>query len=214
MFRGRLARRVQQAGEEFTDFLEDLQQLAVKAYPHESHDIRDHLVLRGFFEGFHHSEVRFEVRKTNGDKEMNIANALERALHLEAVIRIEEEKQTPRIADIRRDETVILEDSANRLVQQTSIGNEKNARSSDGRRYNGHWGGTRINGNWYREQGSRDRARTPKSGTKLRKRIDNRRWENDSDKRRLCWQKAIGQRTYVIVLLVEVLPHQTNMPLK
>ena len=134
MFRGRLARRVQQAGEEFTDFLEDLQQLAVKAYPHESQDIRDHLVLRGFFEGVHHSQVKFEVRTTIGDKEMNIANALERALHLEAVIRIEEEKQTPRIADIRRDETVILEDSANRLVQQTSIGNEKNARSSDGRR--------------------------------------------------------------------------------
>ena len=74
------------------------------------------------------SQVKFEVRTTIGDKEMNIANALERALHLEALIRIEEEKQTPRIADIRRDETVIQEDSANRLVQQTSIGNEKNAR--------------------------------------------------------------------------------------
>ena len=91
---------------------------------------------------------------------MNIANALERALHLEAVIRIEEEKQTPRIADIRGDETVILENSANRLVQQTSIGNEKNARSKDGRRYNAHCGETRIDGNWYSEQSSRDRART------------------------------------------------------
>ena len=52
VFRGRLARRVQQAGEEFTDFLEDLQQLAVKAYPHESQNIRDHLVFRGFLKGF------------------------------------------------------------------------------------------------------------------------------------------------------------------
>ena len=46
VFRGRLARRVQQPGEKLTDFLGDLKQLALKAYPTESQDIRDHLVLR------------------------------------------------------------------------------------------------------------------------------------------------------------------------
>ena len=50
VFRGRLARRVQQPGEKLTDFLGDLKQLALKAYPTESQDIRDHLVQRGFLE--------------------------------------------------------------------------------------------------------------------------------------------------------------------
>ena len=51
VFRGRLARRVQQPGEKPTDFLGDLKQLASKADPKESQDIRDHLVLRRFLEG-------------------------------------------------------------------------------------------------------------------------------------------------------------------
>ena len=129
VFRKRLARRVQQAGEKLTDFLVDLQQLELKAYPDESQDIRDHLVPQGFLEGFHHSHVTLELRKTIGDKDMNIANAVERAFHLEAVIRIHEEEQMPRIAARRRDETEILIDSLNRLVQQMSIRNENNVRT-------------------------------------------------------------------------------------
>ena len=62
---------------------------------------------------------------------MDIANALEWALHLGAIGRIEEE-QTPRIAAIRRDDTEMLLDSVNRLVQQMSNRTEKNARSSGG----------------------------------------------------------------------------------
>ena len=62
---------------------------------------------------------------------MDIANALEWALHLRAIVRIEEE-QTPRIAAIRRDDTEMLLDSVNRLVQQMSNRNEKNVRSSGG----------------------------------------------------------------------------------
>ena len=61
------------------------------AHPDESQDIRGHLVLRGFLDGIHHSQVRLELRKTTGDKNKSIANALERDLHLEAIIRIEEE---------------------------------------------------------------------------------------------------------------------------
>ena len=82
--------------------------------------------------------VRLELRKSTGDKDMNIANTLERELHLEAVIRIEEEEPTPRIAAIRRDETEILIDSVKKLVQQMSVGNENNARSSDGQKDNSH----------------------------------------------------------------------------
>ena len=78
---------------------------------------------------------------------MNIENALERALHRESVMRIEEEEQTPRIAAIRRDETEILINSVKRLVQQMSFGNENHAGSSDGRGNNSHCGRTRRDGN-------------------------------------------------------------------
>ena len=46
VFRGRLARRTQSPGENLTDFLGNLQGLAMKAYPCESKEIRDHLVVR------------------------------------------------------------------------------------------------------------------------------------------------------------------------
>ena len=83
---------------------------------------------------------------------MNIKKALERTLHLETVKRTEEEEQTQRRAAIRRDETEILIDSVNRLDQQMSVGKENYDRSSDGRRDNSHWGGTRRDGNQNREQ--------------------------------------------------------------
>ena len=79
VFRGRLARRVQHPGEKLTDFLGDLKHLAHKAYPEESHDIRDHLVLRGFLEGIHHSQARLDLRKTLEDKDMTVDKALEKA---------------------------------------------------------------------------------------------------------------------------------------
>ena len=121
VFRGRLARRVQQPGEKLTDFLGDLEQLALKAYPTESQDIRDHLVLRGFLEGINHSQVRLDLRKQIGDKDMKIETVLERALHLEAVTRIEEEEQTPKVAVIRRDETKDLVEAVTKLVNQLSV---------------------------------------------------------------------------------------------
>ena len=49
VFRGRLASRVQQPGEKLTAFLNDLHTSALKAYPHESNEIREHLILMGFF---------------------------------------------------------------------------------------------------------------------------------------------------------------------
>ena len=72
VFPGRPARRVQHPGEKLTHFLGDLKHLAHKAYPEESQDIRDHLELRGFLEGIHHSQVRLDLRKTLEDKDMNV----------------------------------------------------------------------------------------------------------------------------------------------
>ena len=121
VFRGRLACRVQQPGEKLTDFLGDLKQLALRAYPTESLDIRDHLVLRGFLEGINHSQVRLDLTQQIGDKDMKIETVLERALHLEAVTRIEEEEQTPKVAVIRRDETKDLVEAVTKLVSQLSV---------------------------------------------------------------------------------------------
>ena len=132
VFRGRLTPRVQQVGENLTYLLGDHSNgRSRRTQTSESGDIRDYLVHRGFLVGIHHSQVTLELGRTIGDKDMNNANALERALPLEALIRIEEEEQTPRIAAVRRDETELLIDSVNKLVQQMSVGNEGNARSSD-----------------------------------------------------------------------------------
>ena len=65
---------------------------------------------------------------------MNIANALEQALQLEALITNREEKKEPRLAAIGRDELEVRIESVSRLVKQMSVGNENNARSSDGQR--------------------------------------------------------------------------------
>ena len=121
VFRGRLARRVQQSGEKLTDFLGDLKQLALKAYPTESQGIRDHLVLRRFLEGINHSQVKLDLGKQIGDKDMTIQTVLERALHLEAVTGIEEDEQTPKVAVIRRDETKDLVEAVTKLVNQLSV---------------------------------------------------------------------------------------------
>ena len=88
------SRGVELAAYSGQDFLGGLEQLALKAYPSESQDIRDHLVLRGFMEGIRHSQARSDLRKQIGDMDVNIETVLERALHREDVTRIEEEEQT------------------------------------------------------------------------------------------------------------------------
>ena len=82
VFPGRLARRFQQPGEKLTDFLGDLQTLALKAYPQESTEIREHLILRGFLEGIENGQVRLDLRKNLGDADMGLDRDLERALHI------------------------------------------------------------------------------------------------------------------------------------
>ena len=107
--------------------------VAHKAYPEESQDIRDHLVLRGFLEGIHHSQVRLDLRKKLEDKDMTVDKALERALYLEAVTRIEEEEQVPQSAAIRQDDSnKSLIEAVNGLVQKLSGTADGNSRESGG----------------------------------------------------------------------------------
>ena len=117
MFWGRLARRVQQPGEKLTDFLGDLQTLALKAYPQESTEIREHLILRGFLEGIENSHVRVDLRKNLGDADMTLDRALERALHIKAVTRIEEEDNESRVSVIQSKKNSQLLNSTNDLVR-------------------------------------------------------------------------------------------------
>ena len=77
VFRGWLARRVQQTGENLTDILGDLQSLALKAYPQESNEIKEHLILRRFLEGIENSQLQLDLRKNLGDADMNLDKALE-----------------------------------------------------------------------------------------------------------------------------------------
>ena len=127
-------RRVRHPGEKLTGFLGNLKHLAHKAYPEESQDIRDLLVLRGFLEGIHHSQVSLDLRKTLADKDMTVDKALERALHLEAVTRIEEEKQVPQIAAIRQDDSnKSLIEAVTGLVQKLSGTADGNSRQNGGK---------------------------------------------------------------------------------
>ena len=57
VFRGRLATRDQHLGEKLTVFLGDLQTLALKAFPQESNEKREYLILRGFPGGIENSHV-------------------------------------------------------------------------------------------------------------------------------------------------------------
>ena len=96
VFRGRLARKVQQPGEKLTNFLGELQILAMRAYPQESNKIKEHLILRGILERIENSQVRIDLKINLGEADMTLDKALERALDTEAVTRIEEEDNEPR----------------------------------------------------------------------------------------------------------------------
>ena len=78
---------------------------------------------------------------------MKIETVQEQAVHLEAVIRIEEEEQTPKVAVIRRNETKDLVEAFTKLVNQLSVDhrqrenrrNQSRMRSSS----RGRWGENR-----------------------------------------------------------------------
>ena len=140
----------------------------MKAYPTESHYIRDHLVLRRFLEGINHSQVRLDLRKRIGDKDRKIETVLERALHTEAVTRIEKEQQTPKVAVIRRDETKDLVEAVSKLVNQLSVDDKQleNRRKQSRERSSsrGRWGDDKRDRGQQQDRGFNDRRRFPKPG--------------------------------------------------
>ena len=80
--------------------------LALKAYPQESYEIREHLILRGLLEGEENSQVQRDLTKNLGDADMILDIALERALHIEAVTKIKEEDNEPRVSAIQSKKTL------------------------------------------------------------------------------------------------------------
>ena len=109
MFRRQIARRLQHLREKLPDALRGLQCLAVKVYLEKLNEISIHLVLRGIFEGFSNSQHKPYLRKSLGHAELTIATALEKALHLEAVKRIEQEKRETKV-------TVLQPNGIERLI--------------------------------------------------------------------------------------------------
>ena len=64
----------------------DLKLLAKKAYPDDSEEIREHLVMQAFLEGLLDQNVRLEIMK---EKDISLADALKKAVHLDAIYRLE-----------------------------------------------------------------------------------------------------------------------------
>ena len=130
---------------------------------------------------------------------MKIETVLERALHLEAVTRIEEEEQTPNVAVIRRDETKDLVEAVTKLVNQLSVGdkqreNRRNqSRERSGSR--GRWGDDRRDRGQQQDRGFNDRRRFPTPGPSHQDRSFGKEepsWRNDRQgfKCRACGQEG------------------------
>ena len=105
---------------------------------------------------------------------MKIETVLERALHLEAEIRIEEEEQTPKISVIRRDETKDLVEAVTKLVNQLTVDDKKRenrqnlSRERSGSR--GRWGDDRRDRGKKQDRGFNDQRRFPTPGPSHRDR--------------------------------------------
>ena len=172
VFRGRLVRRVQQPGEKLTDFLGDFQTLALKAYPQQSNEIREHLILRGFLEGIENIQVQLNQRNNLGDADITLDEVLERALHIEAVTRIEEEDNEPRVSALQLIEDTQLVKSINDLGRtlQTNQSNRQ-----DNQKFSSHGGRPKefLRGSERSSKENRDRNRISYSYN--RSSADNRR---------------------------------------
>ena len=87
-------KRTQGESEKVTEYLADLKLLAKKAYPDGSDEIRTHLVMQAFLEGLFDQNVRLELRK---EKHTDLDAALQRAVYLEAIYRLEQQ-DTPGVS--------------------------------------------------------------------------------------------------------------------
>ena len=133
---------------------------------------------------------------------MKIETVLERALHLEAVTKIEEEEQQPKIAAIRRDENRELVEAVTKLISQmtTDDGNRNQRASFSRERSNsrGRWESrnrdSRDRDSYRRRDGS-GRRRHPTPGPGQRDYSNGRRDSSrDSDRWKRIRCRACGQQ--------------------
>ena len=120
-------------------------------------------------------------------------------MHLEAVTRIEEEEQTPKIAVIRRHETKDLVEAVTKLVNQLSVDDKQrehrriHSRERKGSR--GRWGDDRRDRGQQQDRGFNDWRRFPTPGPSQRDRCFGReepsRWnDRQGSKCRACGQEG------------------------
>ena len=113
---------------------------------------------------------------------MKIETVLERALHLEAVTKIEEEEQQPKIAAIRRDENRELVEAVTKLISQmtTDDGNRNQRASFSRERSNsrGRWESRNRDRDSYRKRDGSGRRRHPTPGPGQRDYLTGRRLFN------------------------------------
>ena len=81
-----------------------MQTLDLKACHQQSAETREHLVFRGFRKGIENFQVGINLRKNLGDADMALDKALGRALHIEAVTRIEKQDSEPHFSHIKSNE--------------------------------------------------------------------------------------------------------------
>ena len=140
--------------------------------------------------------MRLDLRKQIGDKDMKIETVLERTLHLEAVTRIEEEEQTPKVAVIRRNETKDLVQAVTKLVNRLSVDDKQRenrriqSRERTGSR--GRWGDDRRDRGQQQDREFNDRRRFPSPGPSHRDRSFGREEPSDRQgfKCRACGQEG------------------------
>ena len=157
----------------------------MKAYPQESKEITEHLILRGFFECNENSQVRLDLRKNLGDADMTLDRALERALHIEAVTRVEKEENEPHVSAIQSKENSQLLNSIIdfvRTLQTTQPNRQENQKfPSQGARPKEFLRGSERSS---RENGDRNRS----TNSYIRSNAEHRRTTYEVERVRQHWE--------------------------
>ena len=118
----------------------------------------------GFLDGITQGQVKLDLRMQMGDEDMESETVLEKALHLEAVTRIEEEEQTTKIAVFRQDLTKGLVEAVTKLVNQLSEDDKPREIRRRQSRERGPWGYNRPDRKKKQDREFSDRRRPPTPG--------------------------------------------------
>lgn len=176
-FRSSLAKRVQGESEKITEFLSELKLLASKAYPLESADVRNHLVLQTFIEGIHNVNVRVELRKL---KTNSIEAALENAIHFDAVYRLESSSAANVQTPVGLSAIDVLTQKLDTLIAG-QLSSNRSRQSGDKRSFNKNRNSPGPSSSWRRK------ARTT-SGSSSRENSDRSKSRSTSGNRRVRFE--------------------------